>query len=649
MKIKYLTFILCTFLFVSCENPLFRGMTGVFEASFETNGGTTVVSFEATTIEEPPTTTKTDCYFEGWYKQASFQDKISFPYTLTENTKFYAKWLQTYKVTFVTNGGSAIESYKTAKLDIAPSSTKENCILEGWYTTSDFSGEAITFPYDVTQEITLYAKWLITYNVNFETNGGSLISGYRTAKIDETPSTTRDGYSFCGWYSDSEFNNKIDFPYTLIGDTTLYAKWQQMFTVTFNTQGGTSVESLFTGYIESAPETSKTNKDFAGWYLDSECTETNKVVFPYLVTSNLTFYAKWIAQQVTITFYANGATSGAVPSTVSIDKRSDFLIPGNTGNLAKTGYAFTKWNTKADGTGTSYLAGATITGLDKNISLYAQWGKDYTTMILVNGGTFTMGNSADAWTTAHTVNLSDFYIGQYEITYELWSEVYAWASQNGYFLFAAKKGIGDTDSYTDYVPATCIYWYTACAWCNAYSEMKGLTPVYYTDSTYESIYKQTSANLVLYRKSDANGYQLPTEAQWEYAAGGGSGTRTKFSGTSSTTDLPYYAWYSSNSGSHTHTVGTKRANSLNIYDMTGNVNEWVFDSYTAYTDNEQTNPAIMNKSSSWGEQKISRGGSWKSGEINIYKRITLNNYSSTSTLYNGGYENVGFRVARNAY
>ncbi len=188
-------------------------------------------------------------------------------------------------------------------------------------------------------------------------------------------------------------------------------------------------------------------------------------------------------------------------------------------------------------------------------------------MIKVEGGTFRMGateeQGSDAWDgekPVHSVTLSDYYIGQTEVTQELWVAVMG--SNPSKF-----KG-------NNQCPVESVSW----------------------EDCQEFIKK-------LNRLTGEN-FRLPTEAEWEFAARGGNKSKGyKYSGSNTASDV---AWYNDNSGGETHAVATKQANELGLYDMSGNVWEWCSDRYGVYQSSSQTNP----KGPSSGIDRVLRGGCW---------------------------------------
>ncbi len=205
-------------------------------------------------------------------------------------------------------------------------------------------------------------------------------------------------------------------------------------------------------------------------------------------------------------------------------------------------------------------------------------------MVFVKGGSFQMGStSGDSdEKPVHTVRVGDFYIGKYEVTQKQWKEV-----------------MGNNPSYFkgDNLPVEQVSWYDAVEFCNKKSRQEGLM------TCYSGSGKNTKCDF------SANGYRLPTEAEWEYAAVARTSGSYKYSGSGSN-NINEVAWYSKNSGSKTHPVGKKQPNELGIYDMSGNVWEWCWDWYDEnyYSNSPKNNP----KGPKSGTYRILRGGSWSS-------------------------------------
>ncbi|MDR2193693.1 MAG: SUMF1/EgtB/PvdO family nonheme iron enzyme [Treponema sp.] len=204
-------------------------------------------------------------------------------------------------------------------------------------------------------------------------------------------------------------------------------------------------------------------------------------------------------------------------------------------------------------------------------------------MALVPAGTFMMGsNEGDSdEKPVHRVTISKpFYMSVYEITQKEWREV-----------------MGNNPSYFkgDNLPVENVSWYDAIEYCNKRSVKEGLTPAY------------SGSGNAIQCNFNASGYRLPTEAEWEWAARGGGKDPLEYtySGSNSADTV---AWYGSNSGGSTHSVGTKRANSLGLYDMSGNVYEWCWDWKGSYGNSAVTDPL----GAASGSYRVLRGGCWNS-------------------------------------
>lgn len=233
-------------------------------------------------------------------------------------------------------------------------------------------------------------------------------------------------------------------------------------------------------------------------------------------------------------------------------------------------------------------------------------------MMAVAGGTFNNG--------AANMTVSNFRISQHEVTGE---------------QYATVMSVGDPSSFASVInnPVERVTWFDAVEFCNKLSTNEGLTPVYTIGGrTPATGYPITAATVTANWTN--NGYRLPTEAEWQFAARGGNNSNNDtYAGSNTVGDV---SWYSVNAGSTTHTVGTKTANELGLYDMSGNVWEWCWDWYGDYPTTAQTDY----RGAASGSFRVLRGGGWNAGAAYCTVAFLGN------SLPNGQFDDFGFRVVR---
>ncbi len=320
------------------------------------------------------------------------------------------------------------------------------------------------------------------------------------------------------------------------------------------------------------------------------------------------------------------ASEGGVANSVAIDVTDASYTPATALTNLQTHY----WRVRAkDGDGQ-----------------YGTWSAEHSLDVVVDdgfvyveGGTFQMGSTAGEWNEepVHQVTVSTFYMSRYEVTHGQYLEFLNGAGvsaagrlngnevidMDGYdvafshdgtlFIFS---GSGVADSID--CPVMEVTWYGAAEYANWLSAESGLTKVYTINGT------SVTANW------SANGYRLPTEAEWEYAARGGNASKGYLYAGSDNADE--VAWY--NNSGHSYPVGGKAPNELGLYDMSGNVREWCWDWYGSYSSGSQSDP----RGPASGSRRVNRGGSW------YYSAGLLRSAYRYSNRPGNSYNNVGFRL-----
>ncbi|QQO09241.1 formylglycine-generating enzyme family protein [Breznakiella homolactica] len=250
---------------------------------------------------------------------------------------------------------------------------------------------------------------------------------------------------------------------------------------------------------------------------------------------------------------------------------------------------------------------------------FSVFGRTDPVMVAVEGGTFWMGSNESPY--AHTerpreVTVSSFFIAETEVTQELYREI---------------QGSNPSRFSGDQRPVDTVSWFEAVRFCNSLSERDGFSPAY-----------TISGNSVTWDRG-ADGYRLPTEAEWEFAARGGvlgaltdqPLSRSLYSGGANAAQV---GWYDGNSGRESKPVKSKNPNELGLYDMSGNVWEWCWDWYADYPREAQTDPQGAAATGS----RVLRGGAWFT-PVNLL-RVTYRYWNAPSFKANS----VGFRIARNS-
>ena len=297
---------------------------------------------EEGTVLELQTPSHKGYRFDGWYTNAEKTVKAEATYTIAENLTFYAKWVQQVTVKFT----SAQSEHADKVVDIGteidiPTPAKEKFDFDGWY-----DGETkVTGKYTVTKDVELVAKWTALYNVTFETAGGSPVESLQNVRAGTKitlPPTTLDGYDFEWWATEGK-TFAIDDEYEVNSDVIFVAKWAGLCTVVYNTDGGSSVESVTVHDMETIHMPAAPTKDgyrFLGWYT----TDENNLMQPddvFNVTDSVTINAKWVA--VYTYEYNDGIPADEDPNYQAPTADDGYVLTLKAAPV-REGYVFKGWS-----------------------------------------------------------------------------------------------------------------------------------------------------------------------------------------------------------------------------------------------------------------------------------------------------------------
>jgi len=407
---------------ITKEITLYAKWVPIYTVTFNSMGGSSVTQQDFDSrkehmdrkVTEPENPARTGYIFDGWYTDPNtflikwiFKNKDNeiIGDIVTGNITLYAKWILGFAVTFNSNGGSSVPSQtldksKPDELKISEpvNVSKIDHVFEGWYTDNNLFTDKWDFRERiVTENVTLYAKWSSVhyFSVTFNSNGGSSVPAQNlvmnsTSKATEPQGVTRTGYIFDGWYTDNTaFTIKWNFDDNVTGNITLFAKWVPVYTVTFNSNGGSSVTPQNFDSRNNPedlritePNVTRTGYIIEGWYTDNNSFTYKWYFEEDSITESIILYAKWI-RIYTVIFECNGG----YPVETQIKKENEKATEPQ--EVTRTGdYSFMGWFIDSALT-RPFDFSSVITG---NIVLYAKWISPIDELLMSSPGGTTASN-----------------------------------------------------------------------------------------------------------------------------------------------------------------------------------------------------------------------------------------------------------------
>jgi len=369
-----------------------------YTVAFDANGGMTPTSSKTVTFGQTFGTLPDPTYdghtFQGWYTAASGGTKIlaTSQVDSTGNRTLYAQWkANQYVVSFDANGGTtSVTSKQVTYLEsygVLPAPTRDGYDFQGWFTQASGGTKVIsTSQVTATADHSLNAQWQAqNYTVSFDAAGGTTAVTSKQVTYSQSygdlPTPTRDGYDFQGWFTQASGGTKVvsTSQVTATANHSLYAQWQaQDYTITFDANGGVTTTSsktvTFGQTYGTLPVPTYDGYTFQGWFAKADGTG-DKATSETAVTGDVTLYAKWVEETVptySVSYDANGGTGSVSDAGTYVSGESATALANG---FARDGYSFMGWNTAADGSGTAYAAGDSVT-VSEDVTLYAQWMRD---------------------------------------------------------------------------------------------------------------------------------------------------------------------------------------------------------------------------------------------------------------------------------
>jgi uncharacterized repeat protein (TIGR02543 family) len=369
-----------------------------YEVSFNSSGGSAVPTQSVvygTLVAEPAAPTKEGNTFLGWYVDSTTMWDFDSDTMPASAVTLFAAWsINSYPVTFDSNGGSAVASTIASFdwwFDEPDDPTREGHTFVGW-----FADAALTTAWDFDHDrmpahaITLYARWSVnSYEVSFAPNGGTAVAAqtldYGTL-VTEPLDPTRVGHTFAGWFADAALTTAWDFTADTVpaSDMTLSAKWSvNSYLVSFDANGGSAVspQSEVFGTLATEPTApTREGHSFVGWFADAALTTPWDFAADRVPASDITLYADWSINSYLVSFATNGGTAVPPQSEVFDTLVTEPAAP------TRDGHTFAGWFADAALTTAWDFAADRVPA--SAITLYTQWSIDsYTVTFDSAGGT----------------------------------------------------------------------------------------------------------------------------------------------------------------------------------------------------------------------------------------------------------------------